>query len=33
MSNGDYMTIEEFMDGAFVQSINNNVDICAEDES
>lgn len=32
MSDGDYVTIEEFIDGVFVKYINNNGDICAEDD-
>ena len=31
MSDGDYVTIEEFIDGVFVKYIKNNGDICAED--
>ena len=32
MSDGDYVTIEEFIDGVFVKYINNNGDICTEDD-
>ena len=32
MSDGDYVTIEEFFDGMFVKYINYNGDICTEDD-
>lgn len=32
MSEGDYVIIEEFIDGVFVKYINNNGDICVEDD-
>ena len=32
MSDGDYMTIEQLIDGMFVKYINSNGDICTEDD-